>query len=859
MMIAPDTTTTDWAQWLTTPGPRHVHLVGIGGAGLSAIARLLLQRGLRVSGSDQRPGPATAELAELGAQVFIGHDAAHVAGADLVLISSAVAPSNPEVLAAQAAGIPVVKRQQFLGPLMAGQQRICVAGAHGKTTTSAMIAALLDALGAEPSFIVGSPILALGAAARAGRAGGPFVIEADEYDHMFLGLQPDIAVITNVEWDHVDCYPNPADFQQAFLRFTELVTPGGVVLYCGDDPGSRSLAEEAAVQSHGAAHDAVQWISYGLAAGNRWRAAQLQPASAVAGDGGLNGMSFEVWQDDKALGRVSIPLSGEHNVRNALAALATTHLMGYDVFSELRENLKLSRIFAGTKRRLEGIGIYHGIIIFDDYAHHPTEVRATLSAARQRFPDRPIWVLFQPHTYSRTRALLDEFRDSFENADHVLITDIYAAREHDTLGISALDVVRRLAHHPDARYAGDLDAAARLLLAQLRPGDVLITLGAGDSDRVGRQVLAGLRQTALEPASYRTDADRATEGYEALAAAIAGETGLALRRDEPLASHTTLRVGGPADLFVAVSTVEDLMAVLAQARQFAVSALVLGGGSNLLVSDRGVRGLVIANNCRAVRRRQGNVLWAEAGAHLAGVARQAMRWGLAGLEWGVSVPGTVGGAVVGNAGAHGGCIADSLLRATLLNPDGSLTEWPAARFAYGYRSSALKSLLRSSAAQTPPANGGRIGTVPVVLAAAFQLQAGIAEQMEARAAGFLAHRRSTQPVEASAGSTFQNPPGDYAGRIIEALGLKGHTVGGAAFSTVHANFVVNQGGASAADIATLINLARQMAWQQLGVELTPEILFVGDWAAPPLQELEPRNGRAMRSASENRPGDEVLA
>ena len=917
-------TPTGWAHLLTTPSHSHIHLVGIGGMGLSAIARLLLQRGLRVSGSDQRPGPATAELAALGAQVFIGHDAAHVAGADLVLISSAVPASNPEVQAALAAGVPVVKREQFLAPLMAGHQRICVAGAHGKTTTSAMIAALLDTLGAEPSFIVGSTVLALGAAARAGRPGGPFVIEADEYDHMFLGLQPDLAVITNVEWDHVDCYPNPEDFQRAFLQFAERVTPGGRVLYCSDDPGARALYEKAAQTgtvgpsgvlrkdrpertsfivhpSSFILHPSsfiLQWVSYGLEAGNQWRAGNLQPASTVDSDDGIKGMEFDVWQEERLLGRVSIPLSGEHNVRNALAALAATHLAGYDVFSKLRENLKLSRIFAGTKRRLEVIGNNGGIIILDDYAHHPTEVRATLGAARQRFPRRPIWVLFQPHTYSRTRALLDEFRDSFENADHVLITDIYAAREHDTLDISALDVVRRLAHHPDARYAGDLDAAARLLLAELQPGDLLITLGAGDGDRVGRQVLAGLA-AGLDTAAYSTSGGQVAAGldtaaystsgldtaaystgggqaayptgggqagystYEALAAAIAGETGLALRRDEPLASHTTLRVGGPADLFVAVSTVEDLMAVLARAREFAVPALVLGGGSNLLVSDRGVRGLVVANGCRAVRRHEGNVLWAEAGANLAGVARQAMRWGLAGLEWGVSVPGTVGGALVGNAGAHGGCVADSLLRATLLNPDGSLTEWPAARFAYSYRNSALKSLLRSSAEQWLSTGAGRADrraeTLPVVLTAAFQLQEGVAEEMEARAAGFLLHRRSTQPVEASAGSTFQNPPGDYAGRIIEALGLKGHAEGNAAFSTVHANFVVNQGGASAADVAALIDLARQAAWQQLGVELTPEILFVGDWAEPPLKALEPRNAWDNQAPAQDRPGAEVIA
>jgi UDP-N-acetylenolpyruvoylglucosamine reductase len=669
-----------------------------------------------------------------------------------------------------------------------------------------MLAALLDALGAEPSFIVGSTILALGTAARAGRTGGPFVIEADEYDHMFLGLQPDVAVVTNVEWDHVDCYPKIEDFQQAFVRFAGLAPAGGAVIFCGDDPGCVLLHKTAANQG-------VRWVSYGLGNDNDWRANAIEVNPA-------GGVIFDVLCREKTLGRLSMPLSGEHNVRNALAALAAAALAGYDVFSKPYENLKFSRIFAGTKRRLENIGVGYDIIVFDDYAHHPTEVRATLSAARQRFPRRPVWVLFQPHTYSRTRALLDEFCNSFENADHVLITDIFAAREHDPGDITALDLVKTLDRHPDARYVGDLDAATRHLLAELTPGDVLITLGAGDGDRVGRQVLAALREREAARVPPQIE-----ERYAALIAAIARDTGLAVRRDEPLASHTTMRIGGPADLFVTVGAIEDLVAVLALAREMEVPALVLGGGSNLLVSDRGVRGLVVANGCRAVRRHDGNVLWTEAGANLAGVARQAMRWGLAGLEWCVSVPGTVGGAVVGNAGAHGGCVADNLLRATLLGSDGALTEWPAARFAYDYRSSALKHSIRSGLRH------------PVVLAAAFQLQEADPAEMEARAASFLSHRRATQPVEPSAGSIFQNPPGDYAGRIVESLGLKGASQGGAAFSTVHANFIVNRGGATAADVVMLVNRARLAAWQAMGVALTPEILFAGDWTEQPVAEL----------------------
>lgn len=797
--------TPPWQDLLSLPPDQRsdvrIHLVGIAGTGLSAIARVLLGRGYAVSGSDARPGPVLQELEALGAVVFVGHRAEQVAGASLVLVSSAVPADNPEVLAAQQSGIPVVKRDQFLAPLMAGHLAICVAGTHGKTTTSAMIVTLLDALGAEPSFIVGSTIAHLGTNARAGRPGGPFVLEADEYDRTFLGLRPDVAVITNVEWDHVDCYPTPEAYRQAFADFAALVPPQGAVVYCGDDPGAAALPRQ--VPANGRA-----WISYGLAAGNRWQALNLQPTD--------DGLRWLAMRDGQPLGEVALAVSGQHNALNALAALAAVEAAGY-VFTDQTKNLKILHFFSGTSRRLEHKGTRYGIIVLDDYAHHPTEVRATLSAARQRFPHRSLWVIFQPHTYSRTRALLNEFCQSFESADHVLITAIYAAREHDPLDISAQDLAAGLAWHPDARYVGSLDAALAALLAEVQPGDVVLTLGAGDVNQVGDRLLEALRQREQATTTSALDSDRLAR----LAEALRRQVGLEALRDAPLAPHTTLRVGGPADLLVTASSAQELAAVWRLASEHGVPTTVLGGGSNVVVSDAGVRGLVVLNAARSVRRHEGHVVWAESGANLAGLARQAMRWGLSGLEWAVSVPGTVGGAVVGNAGAHGGCIADNLLRATLLTPDGRVEEWPPRRLGYAYRHSALKALLRSG----QPA--------PVVLAAAFQLAPEDPAAIEQRAAQYLAHRRRTQPVEASAGSIFQNPPGDYAGRILDSLGFKGRQVGGAMVSPLHANFIVNTGSARAADVVALIDEARAAAWAALGVELVPEVLFVGDWPQQP--------------------------
>ena len=457
----------------------HIHLVGIGGAGLSAIAKVLLEQGYSVSGSDLMPGPITEPLAALGATIYRGHEAAQVGEADIVLVSSAVPADNPEVVEARRRGIPVVKRGQFLGWLTAAPGRrdrspqlIAIAGTHGKTTTTAMIAWTLSQAGQDPSYIIGGVLPELGGNAHAGR--GPyFVIEADEYDRTFLGLHPHIAVITTVEWDHVDCYPTPEDFQGAFREFTALVPEDGLLVVCADDAVARELGE-----FRGTRGESV--VSYGLDEAAEWQAREVSTNAS-------GGSDFHVWRQDKRLGTVSLSIPGHHNVRNALAALAVLDHLGVPFEVAAKE---LAR-FTGVQRRFERKGESCGIIIIDDYAHHPTEIRATLAAARQRYPGRSIWAVFQPHTYSRTKALLDDFAASFDEADHVIITDIYAARERNTLGVSAADIVRRMVH-PCVRYIGGKREAADFLLQRLREGDVLITLGAGDGYRIGEWVLAGL-------------------------------------------------------------------------------------------------------------------------------------------------------------------------------------------------------------------------------------------------------------------------------------------------------------------------------------------------------------------------------
>ena len=451
---------------------RRVHFVGIGGAGLSAIARVLMEQGAEVSGSDLVLSPVAQALAGDGARVFVGHQPENVAGAEVVVVSSAVPASNVEVQAARAAGIPVLKRPEFLGRMMDGRRGVAVAGTHGKTTTTAMITTILLEAGRDPTFIVGGVIAGLETNARAG-AGPLFVIEADEYDHTFLSLKPWAAVVTNVEHDHPDCYPTFADFRAAFEEFVALVPPEGLLAVCWDDLVARELGER-----RQAAGGAVAF--FGLGEGAEWRAEEIRPNFA-------GGVDFLALRAGQTLGLARLRVPGAHNASNAMAALAVADFLGAP-FGVARRALTE---FRGVGRRFEVKGQAGGVVVVDDYAHHPTEIRATLQAARYRFPRRALWAVWQPHTYSRTVTLLPDFIHAFSEADHVVVLPIYAAREADALGVCSADVVAAM-NHPDARCAQSLDEAVVWLGTEVQPGDVVLTLGAGDGYYVGEWLLGVL-------------------------------------------------------------------------------------------------------------------------------------------------------------------------------------------------------------------------------------------------------------------------------------------------------------------------------------------------------------------------------
>ena len=366
----------------------------------------------------------------------------------------------------------MLKRADFLHLLMAGRTGIAVAGTHGKTTTTAMLASVLLAAQLDPSFIVGGVLADLGTNARAGQ-GELFVIEADEYDRMFLGLHPRAAVLTVVEHDHPDCYPTFDRMMDAFRQFIGNLPVDGYLVACWDDPGAERLGQE-----YASSGGSVCW--YGFDPGATWRAVPCE----VRDD-----CDFVVLHRGEIVGSVQLKIPGRHNALNALAVIALSDWL--DIPFDLTSQALAS--FGGVGRRFEVKGEVNGIVVVDDYAHHPTEICATLAAARDTYPDKRIWVVFQPHTFSRTRALLDQFAAAFGDADDVIVLDIYAAREAEDLGIDAAGLVSRM-EHPSVRHIGGRRPAADHLLAHLRPGDVLITMGAGDGDKVGEWVLEGLEK-----------------------------------------------------------------------------------------------------------------------------------------------------------------------------------------------------------------------------------------------------------------------------------------------------------------------------------------------------------------------------
>ena len=450
---------------------QHVHFVGIGGSGMSGIAEVLLNLGYTVSGSDLKLSPVTGHLQTLGASVFAGHTADNVAGAHVVVTSTAVRPSNPEVAEARRRGVPVIPRAEMLAELMRLKYGIAIAGSHGKTTTTSMVALVLDRGGLDPTVVVGGRIGVLGSGARLGK-GEYLVAEADESDRSFLKLSPTLAVVTNIDREHLDAYRDLADIQEAFVGFVNKVPFYGCAVVCLDDPPAKAILPRLERRV----------VTYGLS----------PQASVSARDLELRatGSSYTAVFQGRPLGTLTLEVPGAHNVTNSLAAVA----VGLDLelpFEAIRQGLQS---FTGVDRRFQVRGEAGGILVIDDYGHHPTEIRATLETLRRRAGTRRTLVLFQPHRFTRTQALWDEFCSAFRDADVLRLCDVYPASEDPIEGVTSEALAGAIGKrgHPDVAWVGDLRAAGERLVREAVAGDVVLTLGAGSVWTAGEELLRRL-------------------------------------------------------------------------------------------------------------------------------------------------------------------------------------------------------------------------------------------------------------------------------------------------------------------------------------------------------------------------------
>jgi UDP-N-acetylmuramate--alanine ligase len=454
--------------------PERVHLVGIGGAHMSAIAQILHAWGHAITGSDQKASAMTAKLEALGIRVAIGHAAENVGDAQLVVYTSAAHGDNPEIEEAVRRGIPAIKRAEMVARLMEGRYSIAVAGTHGKTTTSGLIAHMLVEANLDPTYLIGGEVRSLGTNAAPG-AGRYIVVEADEYDRAFLSYTPDVAVVLNIEPDHLDIYGTEDELTSAFGQFMAAAPEDGHVIACADSPRVASTVAATPMRAHDVS-------TYGLEQPATWRAGGITQLERA--------QSFVVEHAGDEVGTFTIELPGRHNVSNALAGIAAGSTIGISA-DTMRAALASYR---GAQRRFEYVGEARGVIVMDDYAHHPTEVRAgTIAAARERFPERRLVVLFQPHTFTRTAYLLEEWKTCFAGADALYITHTYAAREKADAGMSGRELAA-LITDPPAVYVDGFEEAADRIAGDLREGDVFFTAGAGDVNTVGPMVLERLRR-----------------------------------------------------------------------------------------------------------------------------------------------------------------------------------------------------------------------------------------------------------------------------------------------------------------------------------------------------------------------------
>ncbi len=758
---------------------RSVHLAGVGGTGMAPLALCLRQAGCAVSGEDDALAPLVRPWLEQ-AGVVITAPGGLPEACDLLVRSSAIHADHPSRTCALGRGVPQVRRGEMLAELLRDRKLVAVVGAHGKTTTTGMLITALNRAGFPCGWLLGG--LFADGSLPPGRLGtGEWVVaEVDESDGTIDGFAPEITVIVSLDWDHPDYYSRIELLEETFRRLAARTRRAVLI-----DP-------HCALSARATAGAAVPVLTFG---------ADGQYRAVCTGESGGN-LTLRLEGRFPAL-EATVRARGAFNAHNASAALAAAHLMGAPLSADLLAG------YPGACRRQQVLRASARLTVIEDYAHHPAEIRALLASLRGRMTGRLV-VVFQPHRFSRTARFKAEFAAALGLADRLFLLDVYPAGEAPVPGGATADLAAEIAKAGGAAAATHLQGRNPDVIAAVRPalqpGDWLVFVGAGDIERHAHEFAEQCGDAPVPAADW--------DGFVAeLLPRLSPETRLV--REEPLAPKTTMRTGGAARVYCEPAGIDDLQLLVREARLRGFPVLVLGRGSNLIVPDEGVEGLVVAlahPAWQACERRPGGRVWAGAGLRLKALCGFASGAGLAGFEFLEGIPGSVGGALRMNAGAMGGWILDLVEEVQFLTPEGALCTRPKERLRSGYRSCddldgaiALGALFRPAAAEE-------------------------GETIDSRIEAYRRRRQESQPREPSAGCIFRNPPALAAGRLIDELGLKGERVGDAEVSPVHANFIVNRGRATSADVIELIRRVRGRVEKARGVVLEPEVLLFGrEW------------------------------
>lgn len=760
-----------WDQRLhdAAAGPLRVHLIGVAGSGMSGLAALLLELGHRVSGSDRVASKETARLEREGLNFSSPHTAESVADAELVIFSSAIKAGNLAFDAAVTAELPMLRRAEALAAIMAGKRGIVVAGTHGKTTTSALAAHVLRAGGVNPSHYVGAEIPVLGTNAHWSHEGEHFVAEGDESDGSLVQFQPEYAILLNVEEEHLDHYHDGIEgIRRVFNQYLD--STSGSIIYCASDPEAHNICGERG-----------NTISYG------WEPEFDFSAKLVEVREGST--DFEVLLSGVSVGRVSLGVPGKHNVLNALAVIALATRLGIE-FEAVAESM---RTFRGARRRFDVLYRSADYTVVDDYGHHPTEIAATIETALALRPERLVCV-FQPHRFSRTQLLKEQFGKAFEKVDALFVTDVYAASEQPIPGITGETIVEEVRKNDVEQVfsAPEVLTAHLPVGAYLKRGDTVLMLGAGNVHEVGKKLARDLE--VLDKLRRQLD-DPETN----------------CRIYEPMRRHTTMKVGGPAQFWVEPASVESFARSLRFFKEQELPVRVIGRGSNLLINDGGIPGAVIRparGEFEQISVEDGKIT-SGAGVRFKKVSNVAKAHGIGGFEWMEGIPGNVGGGLRMNAGAMGVETFDQVVSVRFLDSAGELHEKTAPEFNARYRH--VETLVDHFA-----------------VSAVFEGCELPAGEIEARLAQSMEKRKTSQPVAACAGCIFKNPEAVPAGKLLEELGLKDSKQGSARVSEVHGNFIVNDGNATAAEVLGLIETIKGVAKAERDIDLHTEVQIIGE-------------------------------